>query len=149
MHPGAHAKTHPDKPAVIMGGSGEVTTYRQLDEASNRCAQLFRAQGLQAGDGIAILMENHPRYFELTWAAQRAGLYYTTISSQLTAPEVEYIVKDSGAKLLFTSHAKAEVAADLASRLPHLQARYMLSGTLPGFEAYEEAVNPRGWPADR
>jgi acyl-CoA synthetase (AMP-forming)/AMP-acid ligase II len=140
MHPGAHAKTHPDKPAVIMGGSGEVTTYRQLDEGSNRCAQLFRAQGLQAGDGIAIFMENHARYFELTWAAQRAGLYYTAISSQLTAPEVEYIVKDSGAKLLFTSHGKAELAADLASRLSHLQARYMLSGALPGFEAYEEAV---------
>jgi acyl-CoA synthetase (AMP-forming)/AMP-acid ligase II len=140
MHPGAHAKTHPDKPAVIMGGSGEVITYRQLDEGSNRCAQLFRAQGLQAGDGIAIFMENHPRYFELTWAAQRAGLYYTAISSQLTAPEVEYIVKDSEAKLLFTSHGKAEVAADLAARLPQLQARYMLGGALPGYEAYEEAV---------
>ncbi|UCE87204.1 MAG: AMP-binding protein [Deltaproteobacteria bacterium] len=140
MYPGAHAKTHPDKPAVIMGGRGAVTTYRQLEDGSNRCAQLLRSLGLRAGDGIAIFMENHPRFYELAWAAQRSGLYYTAISSQLTAPEVEYIVKDSGAKLLVTSHAKSEVAADLPARLAGLRARYMLGEPLPGFESYEDAV---------
>ncbi|MBP1689752.1 MAG: AMP-dependent synthetase and ligase, partial [Deltaproteobacteria bacterium] len=38
MHPGAHAATHPDKPAYVMAASGETVTYRQLDEASNRFA---------------------------------------------------------------------------------------------------------------
>ena len=76
-----------------MAGTGETVTYRQLDERSNRVAQLFRALGLKAGDDIALFMENNPRFFEICWGAQRAGLIYTAISSRLTAGEVEYIVK--------------------------------------------------------
>ena len=49
MHPYIHAQKNPDKPAYIMAGSGETVTYRQLDEQSNRIAQLFRALGPQAG----------------------------------------------------------------------------------------------------
>ena len=37
-------------------------------------------------------MENHLRYLELAWAAQRAGLRYTAVSSRLTADEVAYIL---------------------------------------------------------
>ena len=53
-----------------MAGSGEAVTYRQLDDRSNQGAQLFRALGLKAGDVIAICMDNHPRYYELLWAAR-------------------------------------------------------------------------------
>ena len=45
MHPYIHAQKFPDKPAYIMAGSGETVTYRQLDDQSNRIAQLFRALG--------------------------------------------------------------------------------------------------------
>ena len=46
MYPGVHGKTTPDKPAVIMAGSGEVVSYRQLDERSNQGA-LGRARRSQ------------------------------------------------------------------------------------------------------
>ena len=36
MYPGVHGKEQPDKPAVIMGGSGQVVTYGELDARSNR-----------------------------------------------------------------------------------------------------------------
>jgi long-chain acyl-CoA synthetase len=77
MHPGIHAQTTPDKPAYIMAASGETVTYRRLDEASNRCAQLFPSLGLTIGDGIALMLENHPRFYEIVWGAQRSGLYDT------------------------------------------------------------------------
>jgi long-chain acyl-CoA synthetase len=140
VYPGAHAQTTPDKPAYIMAASGEVVTYRQLDEGSNRCAQLFRARGLRPGDGIAFCLENHPRFFEITWAAQRSGLYYTPISSRLTAAEVEYIVNDCGAKVFLTSAYKGDVAAQLANRLPQVHTRLMLDATAPGYDSYEQAV---------
>ena len=91
MHPGEHARLHPDKPAVVMADGGQVLTYRELDERSNQGAQLFRSLGLDAGDHVAFCLENHPRFFELCWAAQRAGLIYTAISSRLTPDEAEYI----------------------------------------------------------
>jgi long-chain acyl-CoA synthetase len=79
MHPYIHAQAHPDKPAYIMAGSGETVTYRQLDQQSNRIAQLFRALGLKAGDHIALFLENNPRFFEIRWAVS-VCLIYTAIS---------------------------------------------------------------------
>jgi len=140
MYPAVHARETPEKPAFIMASTGEVVTYRVLDERSNRCAQLLWDAGLRPGDGIALLLENHPRFFEIAWAAQRAGLYYTAVSSRLTAPEVEYIVDDCGARVFFTSHLKRDVAEALCTRLPRVRRRLMLSGAIPGYEPYEECV---------
>jgi len=140
MYPQTHAESVPDKPAYIMASSGEAVTYRQLNDRSNQCAHLLASLGLLPGDGIAIFAENHARYLEICWAAQRSGFYYTCISSRLTAPEVRYILDDCQAKVLFTSSAKADVAAELVANTPGLQARYMLDGTIPGYEAYETAL---------
>src|SRR5215471_8439108 len=103
MHPYIHAATTPDKAAFIMAATGEVVTYRQLDERSNQGAHLLRSLGLVRGDVIAVCMENHPRLLEINWAVQRSGLYAVFISSKLTAEEAEYIVRDSGARLFVTS----------------------------------------------
>ena len=107
MHPGVHAATHPEKAAYVIvpqgtrgnapqgtrenaaqgaggdppqgaiGARAEVVTYAALDAASNRLAHAFRRFGLGLCDGIAICMENSARYYEVVWAAQRSGLYYT------------------------------------------------------------------------
>jgi long-chain acyl-CoA synthetase len=130
----------PDKPAVIMAASGETLTYRELDDGSNQGAQLFRKLGLKTGDGIAIFMENNIRFLEICWAAQRSGLYYTCVSSRLTAGEVEYIVRDCGAKALVVSHGLAKVASELVALLPDVK-RLMVGGTIPGFEGYEAAAD--------
>ena len=55
-HPSIHAATHPDKIIYRIADSDEAITYRQLDEASNRAAHLFRARGLKPGDHIAFLL---------------------------------------------------------------------------------------------
>lgn len=115
MHPCLHAETTPDKPAFIMAATGVTVTYAQLEDRSNQGAQLFRARGLKPGDAIAIYMENNDRFFEICWAAQRSGLYFTCISSRLTAEEVDYIVGDCGAKLFVSSEEKKDVAAELSS----------------------------------
>jgi long-chain acyl-CoA synthetase len=140
MWPGHHAATRPDHAALIMAGSGERLTYRELDDRSNQLAQLFAAAGLGFGDHVAFFLENHPRYLEILWAAQRSGIAYTAISSQLTADEVAYLVEDCGARALITSQAKAEVASALVDRMPAVTTRLMLDGTVPGYEPYEDAV---------
>ena len=96
-------------------------------------AQLFRKLGLRSGDSIALMMENHPRFFEICWAAQRSGLIYTTVSSRLTTPEVEYIVRDSGAQVLVTSHAMRDVAAELVGPLSDLRARFAVGGPVDDY----------------
>ncbi len=100
-----------------MAESGRVVTYRELDERSNQCAWLFRELSLAAGDGIAIFMKNEVGFLETCWGAQRSGLYFTPVSSHLTADEIEYIVKDCGAKVFIASHDLQQAAAPIVERL--------------------------------
>jgi len=140
MYPGAHAQTTPDKPAYVMASTGETVTYRELDERSNQLANLFREAGLQKGDAVALMLENHPRYFEILWAAQRAGLYYTAISSRLTTGETEYIINDCAAKVFITSSYKRDVAEQIVAGTPDVKVRLMLDGTIAGYDDYEDAL---------
>ncbi|MET3845608.1 acyl-CoA synthetase [Bradyrhizobium sp. OAE829] len=138
MHPTVHAKSRPARAAYIMAGSGETVTYQQLDERSNQGAHLFRSLGLKTGDVIAIFMDNHPRFFEIAWAAQRAGLYYACISSALTAGEVEYIARDCEAKLLISSPGVGPVADQMPALLPGV-GHFMVGETRTPFERFEAA----------
>ena len=108
--PDAHAEATPDKPAYVMARTGEAVTYRRLTERSRRAAQLMRDLGATHGSCVALLMENHLRYLELAWAAQRAGLRYTAISPRLTPDEVAYILQDSGSRIVFASAATIDLA---------------------------------------
>ena len=139
MHPSVHVQSMPDKPAIVMASTGETLTYRQLEDRSNQGAQLFRKLGLTPGDAIAIFMENDIRFLEICWAAQRAGLYYTCISSRLTVGEVEYIAKDCSAKIFITGHTLGKTAAELAPLLTGVKL-LMIGGTIAGYESYEEAA---------
>jgi long-chain acyl-CoA synthetase len=141
MHPFHHAAGTPDKAAYIMAGTGETVTYAELEARSNQGAQLFRAEGLKTGDAVALFLDNHPRYFEILWAAQRAGLRFTCISSKLTAGEVEYIVKDCGAKAFITSAALSDVAGQVAPLIPGVKL-WMVGDAHPPFESFEAARAP-------
>ena len=138
FHPYIHAERTPDKPAIIMNGSGETVSYRQLENASNQGAHLLRHLGLQKGDTIALLIDNTPRFFELAWAAQRSGLYYTFISTGLTAPEAKYIVENSDAKM-FIASAKRSSTASAIRDITDLDGYFSVDGAIEGFVSFETA----------
>jgi long-chain acyl-CoA synthetase len=138
MHPHIHAREQPDKPACIALANGEVVTYRQLDERSNQGAHLLRSLGLRRGDVIALCMENNARYLEIAWANQRSGTYLVCISTRLTAPEVEYIVKDCGAKLFITSAHLSELAAQVAPLLGE-NLLFSVGGAPAPYRSFEQA----------
>ncbi len=141
MNPGYFAETQPEKVAYVMAETGQEVTYAELEATANQGAHLFRSLGLKTGDHIAILLENHPRFYQIVWAAQRAGLYYTAISWRLQQEEVAYIVENCEAKVFITSKPRADVVASLVDDLGGLTARYMLDGTIDTFESWEDAIS--------
>jgi acyl-CoA synthetase (AMP-forming)/AMP-acid ligase II len=148
MTPGWHARQAPGAPAIIMGTSGEMATYAELEDRSARLARALRDRGLTGGSQLAILMENNRAYLEVAWAAQRSGLHYTPVNSHLRPAEVQYILDDCGAAALVSSAAMADVVAGLD--LSRAGVRISADGGLPGFECYQDvlAAQPAGPLAD-
>ncbi len=132
-HPRDHARLAPDKPAIVMAFGG-MRTYGELADAAARLANLLHGCGLRRGDGVAQLMENHVRYFDALWAAHDSGLYFTTISTLLTPPEIAHILNDSGARVLVTSAAQAALARAACTLAPGVE-RLLVFG-----EGAEEAI---------
>lgn len=137
MHPSHHARSAPDKAALVVASTGATLTYAELDAGSNRVAQWFRSLGLGAGTTIALLLENRPEFFTIAWGAQRAGLFYVCIPTRLTAPEIDYILSDSGARLLIADAALSGVAAALTTPI----AGFALGGAIAGFGDWAGAVD--------
>ncbi len=136
MHPCVHARSDPNKPAIIVAETGAITTYGELDEASNRVAQFFRSKGLKTGDVVAFMLDNMAEYYGLTWGAQRSGLYYVCISSRLTQDEADYILENSGARVFIVSTSLANAAKQLTTQVE----RYSLGGPIEGYGVWEDMV---------
>jgi len=96
----SHARTQGDKPAAEYFGS--TLTYEQLDRLGNRLARHFLARGIACGEVIAIHLPNVPQYLIGLVAASKLGCPVTGLSPLLTAPELEYQIKDSGARALLS-----------------------------------------------
>ena len=116
-HLAAHAATDPDRIALIMHGSGETRTYREIDDASVRLAHVLRSRGMQTGDHLAVLLDNQPEFYDVVWAAMRIGLYVTTINWHLAAGEAGYIVRDCDATALVATGSLRDVVADMGDDL--------------------------------
>jgi acyl-CoA synthetase (AMP-forming)/AMP-acid ligase II len=140
MWPGVHAASHPDKPAVVMAATGEIVTYRELNDRSNQLAQLFWDAGLRFGDHIAVLMDNNPRYLEVCWAAQRSGLFYTALNWHFTADEAAYIIDDCDAQAIVVSAGTREVAEQLVDLMPRVTIRLAVGGAVDGYVDYDDAI---------
>ena len=144
MYPGLHARNTPDKPAIILAETGEVVTYRELDDNSAALARVLYDAGLRPGDVVAVLSDNAAQVFDVYWAAHRSGLYITAINHHLTPAEAAYIVNDSGARALIVSASLREVANEVAGQLNTADVLLAFGGEVPGFAGYEDALATAG-----
>ena len=146
MYAGNYVTKNPDRPAIIMAGSGEQVTYREWEARTNQLAHLLRDQGLNRLDHYSIFMENQVRFLECNGAGERAGLYYTCINSFLKADELAYILNNSESRVLITSTEKLEVAREALAQSPNIQLCLVVGGENESerIRCYEDAV--AGYP---
>ncbi|BBZ77261.1 putative acyl-CoA ligase [Mycolicibacterium anyangense] len=137
MFPGSHPR---DKVAVIMADSGRTLTYGELDDRSAQLAAALHQLGLRGGDVIAMLVDNIPEAFEIYWAAIRSGLYITAINWHLRAAEVDYILRDSGARALFVSSGVGDLADEIGKQCTGGVSGFAVGGAVAGCAPYEELL---------
>jgi acyl-CoA synthetase (AMP-forming)/AMP-acid ligase II len=110
----AHAANCPTASALSFGGT--TLTFAQLHERSSRTANALRADGVKAGDRVAVLTKNCAEYFELIFACSMIGAILAGLNWRLAPVEITAIVEDAkpafaivGAeeRLLLTEQARA------------------------------------------
>src|SRR5260221_4400191 len=110
--------------AVQIKPNGLATAYasrrrswhQTLDRVA-RVAGALSALGVHRGDRVAILALNSDRYFELMYAIPWIGAAMVPINTRLAAPEIEYILSDSGAVGLFVDTAMSHHLTALDGRM--------------------------------
>jgi long-chain acyl-CoA synthetase len=91
----------PDKEALIFKGQG--MTYRELYErACGLSAALSRRFGARRGDRVAIFLPNIPEFIQSYYAVERLGAIAVSLNVMLKRDEVEFILRDCGARVLVT-----------------------------------------------
>lgn len=144
LRPDDYAEQAPDSTAVLVPGTGARVSYRTMVDQSKRLANVLRSRGLRPGDHVAIFMTNVPEYFEVVWAARRAGYFYTAVNWHLTPGEVRYMLENSESKALIVSADLAEVAEHAAAGLTGLALRLLVGADRAGWEDYAETVARAG-----
>jgi long-chain acyl-CoA synthetase len=113
------AARQPAHPAVRLADT--VLTYADLDQASARVAALLRSSGFQTGDRVGVMLPNVPSFAVVYYGVLRAGGVVVPMNPLLKEREVDYYVRDSGARFLFAWHeipAAATEAARTAGAVP-------------------------------
>jgi len=133
---------------------GLKVTYEELMTHVNRFAQAVISNGCAPGDVVAIGLPNIPQYIIALLGTLKAGCVASGVSPLLTAPELAFQLKDSGAKVLVTLDAIFEHRlAGIAGELTDLEI-VITTGILDFLPIYKRALGrllkkaPRGkvWP---
>jgi acyl-CoA synthetase (AMP-forming)/AMP-acid ligase II len=89
----------PDAEAIVEVGGPRIT-YRELWDRASRVAGGFRAAGIAPGDRVAIRLGNGLEWCVAFFGAQLAGAVAVPVNTRFSEPEVDYVVRDSGSKLV-------------------------------------------------
>lgn len=129
------SKAHPDVQAIV--GEGRSVTYAELGSRSDAVASGLVSQGLVAGDRVAYLARNATEYWELFFAAAKAGVAIVPLNFRLSADEIAWILGDAEpAAILVEDHLAHLLPADYAGhRLVFAQEGE--PQVPPGWTAYE------------
>ena len=93
------ADTYPDHVFTIFGGG--TRTYSQVRDTANRVAAFLAADGIKKGDRVAIFLPNIAHYPAVYFGILKAGAICVTCNPLYTASELNYQLKDSGARTIF------------------------------------------------
>lgn len=100
----------PDKLAIKDISKKRSYTYKDFYQISNSLAFYLKSLGVQGGDRVAVLANNHVETIFLFFALQRLNAILVPINFRFAQSEVNYVMRDSGAKILFYEEEYSEIA---------------------------------------
>jgi acyl-CoA synthetase (AMP-forming)/AMP-acid ligase II len=127
----------PDKAAIIDLSVGVAAprefTYRKLDALASGVARSLSTRKLDRGDRVAILSANRAEFVAAVFGIMRAGLVAVPVNFKFPRETIDFITRDSGAKLVFCD---PERRADCPTGIPLVE-----FGSIGG-DAFDDFITP-------
>ncbi|WP_369406838.1 class I adenylate-forming enzyme family protein [Millisia brevis] len=138
-------RTRPDDVALTdVPGELGSPTWRELASRVATIVAGLDAAGLERGSRIAVVSPNRGRFLELLYAVPSSGRVLVPVNPRLGAREIEHIVVDSGAKVVFVDPAVDALSDSLPARVIPLGPRSdAFLGLGRPIEATEESLRFR------
>ena len=114
-------------------------TFADVNANANRIVRLLRANGVRAGQHIALLSSNRAEVMEIMSAALRGGYRLVPINWHFTETEVAYVLENSDAAAFFVE-SKFPAALAAARRVSGLKATFVIGSNDDG-RGLAEAVS--------
>ena len=135
---------------IFLVHEDERVSYEAFHRAVAALAWTFASEGVVKGDRVALVMRNLPEWPVAFYAAASLGAIVTPLNAWWTAPELEYGLTDSGAKIAVLDAERLERLAEHLPRCPHLErvyvARLAEENSNPSVTKLEDAIGlPRDW----
>ncbi len=134
----------PEVPAIWF--EGREITYEELDRRSSQVANALIDHGVQSGDRICVLDQNHDLYFELLFGIAKASAVFVPVNWRLAPPEVAYVVNHADAKLLFVGGPFCQCVEKIQNELKTIQRIISFAGGSGSWEQFETMRD--SFPAD-
>jgi long-chain acyl-CoA synthetase len=125
------ARLRPNSAAVTFG---DVTlSFAEIDQRSSRAANAMIAAGVGKGDRVAVLSKNAPVFFELAFAASKAGAVLAGLNWRLAPIEIEAIMADAEPTVALVADEERALLTETALAMPSLK---VVIGLDQGYEEW-------------
>lgn len=106
----------------------QTVTYHELLMRSWRVAELLARRGLKPGDRVALFRENAPDWPEMYFGITGLGATAVPVDAKLQEQEVAHILRDSGARFLFSDARNYSLLKEVEPHVPDLQTAILVGG---------------------
>jgi long-chain acyl-CoA synthetase len=125
------AAGHPDIVAVRTPDDSVSLTWAQLLERVDALAGGLAGLGVGKGECVALMLSNRPEFHIADLAAATLGATPFSIYTTYPAPDVQFLIADSGARVVFVEQAFLPVVLEARAGLPGLEHLIVVDGDAP------------------
>jgi fatty-acyl-CoA synthase len=135
----------PKKKALYV--EDQPFTYQEVNQRVNQLCRLLLESGVKRGDRIAVLLHNCHQYIEIFFGLSKIGAILVPLNWRLAEPELEFILQDSGSRMLIFEPEFDEIVSSIRSRLNFSNGNYCTLGTPCPDWAFEYEKTIKKMPA--
>ena len=133
--PRIQAATRPGDVAFVF--KGQNTSFLELEQRANRVANGLKTLGVTPDTRIAYLAGNTAIYYEMMFGAAKVRAVMTAVNTRLAGPEIEFILADARATVLFVGAPFYDLIDSIRDKLPTLTMIVAMDGPYRDWPVYE------------